>query len=39
MTDLSAVGSHVVILGAVEAIAVGGEEPPLLYHRRRYASL
>ncbi len=39
VTGLSAVGSHVVIFGAVETIAVGGEEPPLLYHRRRYETL
>jgi flavin reductase len=39
VTDLTAVGSHVVVFGAVEAIAVGGEEPPLLYHRRRYETL
>ncbi len=39
VTDLSAVGSHVVVFGAVEAIAIGGDGPPLLYHRRRYETL
>ncbi len=37
LTQCTPVGSHVVVFGLVEAIAVGGEEPPLLYHRRRYA--
>jgi flavin reductase len=39
VTELTAVGSHVVVFGLVERIAVGSDEPPLLYHRRAWRAL
>jgi len=39
VTDMTAIGSHVVVFGEVDRIAVGGEEPALLYRRRRYETI
>jgi len=40
VTDMTPVGSHVVIFGAVEAVSSRDDGPtPLLYHRRGYRSL
>ncbi len=36
LSDMTPVGSHVVIIGIVESAESGGDEPPLLYHRRGY---
>jgi flavin reductase len=36
LTALTPVGSHIVIIGAVEKAAIGGDLPPLVYHRRAY---
>lgn len=39
VTEATAVGSHVVVFGEVEAVGLGGGEGPLLYHRRDYRAL
>jgi flavin reductase len=36
VTDMTAVGSHVVLIGRVEAAAAGADALPLMYHRRAY---
>ncbi len=39
LSDMTPVGSHVVIIGIVEHAESGGDESPLLYHRRSYRVL
>lgn len=39
LTDLKPVGSHIVVFGLVQAIAVGVEGAPLLFHRRGWRSI
>ena len=39
LSNITPVGSHVILVGTVENVAVGGEGKPLLYHRRAYKSL
>jgi flavin reductase len=36
VTDLTDVGSHVVLIGRVELAVAGPDVPPLIYHRRQY---
>jgi len=38
VAEARAVGSHVVVFGLVLAVATGGEDRPLLYHRRSYGA-
>jgi flavin reductase len=39
LSDITPVGSHVVIIGIVEHAKSGGDDAPLLYHRRGYRVL
>jgi flavin reductase len=36
VTDMTDVGSHVILIGRVEAARAGDNVPPLMYHRREY---
>jgi flavin reductase (DIM6/NTAB) family NADH-FMN oxidoreductase RutF len=36
VTDVTDVGSHVILIGRVEAAHAGDDVPPLMYHRREY---
>ncbi len=36
VADITAVGSHVVLVGRVVSAAAGADLPPLMYHRREY---
>jgi flavin reductase len=36
VADMTPVGTHVVLIGRVEAAHPGPDLPPLMYHRRRY---
>jgi flavin reductase (DIM6/NTAB) family NADH-FMN oxidoreductase RutF len=36
VTDITPVGSHVVLIGRVESAAAGDDALPLMYHRRAY---
>lgn len=38
VTDMTLVGSHVVLIGRVEVATAGPDPAPLLYHRRGYRS-
>jgi flavin reductase len=39
LTEMTPVGSHIVIIGMVEKAATGAQTPPLLYFRRGYRAL
>jgi flavin reductase len=39
VTEAKPLGSHVVVFGLVESVLVGGEQSPLLYHRRDYRTI
>jgi flavin reductase (DIM6/NTAB) family NADH-FMN oxidoreductase RutF len=39
LSNMTPVGSHVILIGTVEHVSVGGEGQPLLYHRRAYKTL
>lgn len=36
IADMTPVGTHVVLIGRVEAAHAGPDLPPLMYHRRQY---
>jgi flavin reductase len=36
VSDITEVGSHVILVGRVDLAAAGEDVPPLLYHRRQY---
>jgi flavin reductase len=36
VTDITEVGSHVVLIGQVDLALAGDDLPPLIYHRRQY---
>ncbi len=36
VTDMTVVGTHVILIGRVEAALAGDDVPPLMYHRREY---
>jgi flavin reductase len=39
VAELTAVGSHVILIGTVEDAYTGAEAAPLLYYRREYKAL
>jgi flavin reductase len=36
VSDITEVGSHVILIGRVDEAIAGGDLPPLIYHRRQY---
>lgn len=36
VSDITPVGSHVILIGTVLGVTAGPDTPPLMYHRRQY---